>query len=105
MCFLPSKSNSRCPVVPDSCSRVPRLWLKTQRRLAAFRVERDRVVLMGDDPRAVNLAKADRRTPPHINRVAVCSCSVHSVEAKTEGNVTSGMNGQVPNFVADWVLE
>src|SRR5664280_2228873 len=81
------------------------LRLQIERCLPALPIERYRTVLMGDRPRAVDLAKADGRAQPHVDLASVRRRPADSVEAVREGHVIAYGDAQVAHLEADRALK
>jgi hypothetical protein len=77
------------------------LWLQVEHRLVGLHVDGYREMLMGDQPVAADLAKADGRAHPDIGVFSACSRSSDSIETAAEGHVIACRNVQVANLVTN----
>src|SRR6266567_7200738 len=81
------------------------LWLEVQHRFAMLQIDRHRVLMMHDQPLAVDLTEASGPTQPEIGLLPIVHGSAYPVEAVGEGHVIAHRDGQVVNFIADRTLE
>src|SRR6266487_1921060 len=81
------------------------LWLEVQHPAACLQIDRHRVLMLPDQPRAVDLTEASGPTQPEIGLLPSVHGSAYPVEAVSEGHVIAHRDGQVVNFIADRTLE
>src|SRR5258708_7927685 len=80
------------------------LWLEVQHRAACPQIDRHRVLMMHDQPLAVDLTQASGPTQPEIGLLPSVQGSAYPVEAVGEGNVIAHRDGQVVNFIVNRAL-
>src|SRR5260221_11463531 len=80
------------------------LWLEVQHRAACLQIDRHRVLMMHDQPRAVDLTEASGPTQPEIGLLPSVQGSAYPVEAVGEGNVIAHRDGEVVNFIVNRAL-
>src|SRR5947207_8061481 len=81
------------------------LWLEIQHRFALLQIDRHRVLMVHDQPLAVDLTEASGPTQPEIGLLPIVHGSAYPVEAVGECNVIAHSDGQVVNFIAYRTLE
>src|SRR6266699_2185365 len=81
------------------------LWLEVQHRAACLQIDRHRVLMVHDQPLAVDPPPASGPTQPEIGLLPIVHGSAYPVEAVGEGNVLAHRDGQVVNFIAYRTLE
>src|SRR5436190_4418082 len=81
------------------------LWLEVQHRFAMLQIDRHRVLMVHDQPLAVDLPEAGGPTQPESGLLPIVPGSAYPVEAVGEGHVIAHRDGQVVNFIADRTLE
>src|SRR6266566_9934527 len=80
------------------------LWLEVQHRFAIRQIDRHRVLMVHDQPRAVDLPEASGQTQPEIGLLPSDHGSAYPVEAVGEGHVIAHRDGQVVNFIVNRAL-
>ena len=85
----------------------PRKWLglEVEHRFAMLQIDRHRVLMVHDQPLAVDLAEAGGPTQPEIGLLPSVPDSAYPVEAVAEGHVIAHRDGQVVNFIMNRALE
>src|SRR3989442_14895748 len=81
------------------------LWLEVQHRAACLQIDRHRVLMVHDQPRAVDLTEASGPTQPEIGLQPIVHGSAYPVEAVAECNVIAHSDVEVMNFIAYRPLE
>src|SRR6266704_4749462 len=81
------------------------LWLEVEHRFAIRQIDRHRVLMVHNQPLAVDLTEASGPTQPEIGLLPSVHGSAYPVEAVGEGNVIAHRDGQVVNFIAYRTLE
>src|SRR5437773_11593937 len=81
------------------------LWLEGEHRAACLQIDRHRVLMMHDQPLAVDLTEASGPTQPEIGLLPSVHGSPYPVEAVGECNIIAYRDGQVVNFIAYRTLE
>src|SRR5260370_37284541 len=95
--------SSRSRLVPKQ--PIKWLGLEGEQRFAMLQIDRHRVLMVHDQPLAVDLAEAGGPTQPQIGLLPSVHGSAYPVEAVGEGHVIAHSNGQVVNFIVDRTLE
>src|SRR5262249_11365210 len=72
---------------------------------ACLQIDRHRVLMVHDQPLAVDLAEASGPTQPEIGLLPSVHRSAYPVEAVAECNVIAHRDGEVMNFIAYRTLE
>jgi hypothetical protein len=80
------------------------LWLEVQHRAACLQIDRHRVLMVHDQPLAVDLPEARSHTQPEIGLLPSVQGPAYPVEAVGEGNVIAHRDGQVVNFIVNRAL-
>src|SRR5258708_33018012 len=81
------------------------LWLEVQHRFAILQIDRHRVLMVHDQPLAVDLTEAAGPTQPESGLLPIVHGSAYPVEAVRECNVIAHADGQVGNFIVNRALE
>src|SRR5260370_41224535 len=80
------------------------LWLEVQHRAACLQIDRHRVLMMHDQPLAVDLTEASGPTQPEIGLLPSVQGSAYPIEAVGECNVIAHRDGEVVNFIVNRAL-
>src|SRR6266566_3288720 len=80
------------------------LWLEVQYRFAMLQIDRHRVLMVYDQPLAVDLTEAGGPTQPEIGLLPIVHGSAYPVEAVGEGNVIAHSDVEVVNFIVNRAL-
>src|SRR5579864_4841032 len=81
------------------------LGLEVQHRTASLQINRHRVLMMHDQPLAVDLAEACGPPQQEISLLPSVQGSAYAVEAVGEGHILAHRDGQALNIIADRTLE
>src|SRR6266566_5962712 len=81
------------------------LWLEVQHRAASLQIDRHRVLMMHDQPLAVDLSEASGPPQPEISLLPSVQGSADPVEAVAEGYILAHRDAEVSNVIADRTLE
>src|SRR5579864_6224193 len=76
------------------------LWLEVQHRFAPLQIDRHRVLMVYDQPLAVDLTEASGPTQPESGLLPIVQGPAYPVEAVGECYVIAHSDGQVVNFIA-----
>ena len=80
------------------------LWLEVQHRFAMLQIDRHRVLMVHDQPLAVDLPEASGPTQPEIGLLPSVHGSAYPVEAVGECHVIAHSDVEVVNFIVDRAL-
>src|SRR6266700_1353106 len=70
------------------------LWLEVEHRFAIRQIDRHRVLMVHNQPRAVDLTEASGPTQPEIGLLTSVHCSTYPVESVSEYNFFFHRYGQ-----------
>src|SRR6266700_4509783 len=80
------------------------LWLEVEHRFAIRQIDGHRVLMVHNQPRAVDLTEASGPTQPEIGLLPSVHGSAYPVEAVGEGNVIAHRDVEVVNFIVNRAL-
>ena len=80
------------------------LWLEVQHRFAMLQIDRHRVLMVHDQPLAIDLTQASGPTQPEISLLPIVQGTAYPVEAVSECNVIAHSDVEVVNFIVNRAL-
>src|SRR6059036_2800019 len=81
------------------------LWLEVEYRFTMCQIDRHRVLMVHDQPLAVDLSEASGPPQPEISLLPSVQGSADPVEAVAEGYILAHRDAEVVNVIADRTLE